>query len=304
MVDVVIVHHNTLELTNRCIQTLIETAGDTIASIVVVDNASTDGSSEALRAQFPTVRIERSQEPLSYAAACNRGARLGTARYVVLSNSDVEYCPDALGALYRHMESHPRAGVSCPRQHYPSGRPQRSWGYYPGWGEIAAVMLGIEALHNRHGHTGAHWRAVPYCDGAVLFCRRSAYEQLGGMDERFAFFGEDADLCYRMWLHGWHCHFLPSAQVVHHRGATRQRDPNEAIAYEIKNMQAKLRFLQLHHARAFPAMRLGYRAMNLWRRAAIELLRLGTVLSPSDYARKVATLNALRTVLSRHDERL
>jgi len=257
-VDVVIIHHNTLDLTSRCIQSLLDTAGELVASIVVVDNASSDGSGNELRARFPSVSVLRRDQPLSYAAACNDGARYGTAPYLLLSNSDVEYQPGCIGHMIGYMEQHLQVGVCSPLQRYPDGRRQRSWGYFPGWQEIAALMVGIETIHNRRGHRDSQPRAVPYCDGAVLFCRRAAYQQIGGMDERFSFFCEDADLCYRLWQKQWHCHFVPDATVIHHRGGTWQRSLEQMIAYEQQNMAAKLLFAQVQHAPARRLIPLGY----------------------------------------------
>ncbi|GIV49966.1 MAG: hypothetical protein KatS3mg038_0487 [Candidatus Kapaibacterium sp.] len=258
-VDVVIIHHNTLELTRRCIASLLESPQRMlIASITLVDNASTDSSGEILAARYPVITVRRLERPHSYAAACNIGALAGSARYVLLSNSDVEFDPNVLQVCVTHMERFPNVGVCAGNQRYPDQRPQRSWGYFPGWGEIAATIGGIEFLHNWRGHRQRQWRAVPYCDGAALFCRRSAYEQLGGMDERFSFFAEDADLCYRMWQHGWHCHFLPEASIVHHRGGTRRRTFEQAIASERRNIAAKLQFVRFHHPRSEYVVALGY----------------------------------------------
>ncbi len=270
-VDVVIIHHNTLDLTSRCIRSLLETAADSIASITVVDNASTDDSGNHLSAQFPGIDVVRCEQLRSYAAACNEGTRRGNAPYVLLSNSDVEYSPDCIERLIEHMEQHPYVGVCCPNQRYADGRRQRSWGYFPGWSEIAASLSGIETIHNRRGHADIKPRAVPYCDGAVLLCRRTAYEDIGGMDERFWFFCEDADLCYRLWRQQWHCHFVPSASVLHHRGGTRQQSDDRTIAFEQQNMAAKLLFSHIHRLPLRRFIPLGYAL-------ALTFLRMGNAI--------------------------
>lgn len=283
-VDVVIIHHNTFELTRQCIESLLESPQRTlIASITLVDNASTDGSAASLAALYPMIHLRRLEQPHSYAAACNIGASAGCAPNILLSNSDVVYDPTSLNAFTDHLKQYPHVGVCAAHQRYPDLRSQRSWGYVPGWGDILSTIVGIEFWHNRFGHSDRRWRAVPYCDGAALFCRRSAYEQLGGMDERFSFFAEDADLCYRMWLHGWHCHFLPHVQIIHYRGATRRRTLDQTLASERMIMAAKLQFVRHYHPHWERPLRWGYLFVaHLGRILDTIRYRLGE-LSDSDY---------------------
>ncbi|MCX7929557.1 MAG: glycosyltransferase family 2 protein [Chlorobi bacterium] len=303
LLDVVIIHHNTLELTHRCLDSIYQTRWEGIASVTVVDNASTDGSRKALAARYPTTRFIRLEEPHGYAAACNIGARSGSAPFVLLSNSDVEYTHASFDKCVAQLQSDPRIAVCTPRQVYPDGRPQRSWGYFPGWQEIIAIACGIEMLHNRRGHSQHSVRAVPYCDGAALFCRRDAYEAIGGMDERFAFFCEDVDLCYRFWIHGWHCHFVPTATIVHHRGATRRSDVAKTLAYEAANFHAKLRFVSHHQQRARESVRLGYMVVFRWRKLILRLLRALGILEDTDDARQAAIERGLFTTVASTNER-
>lgn len=284
MLDVVIIHHNTLDLTVRCLESLYASAARSIiAELIVVDNASTDGSGFLLAERFPSIRLLRSEAMLSYAAACNWGARVGTAPYVLLSNSDVEYDPPALSLMIEHMKRYSFVAVGCPQQRYPSGRLQRSWGYFPGWSEIVTTLFGLEFFRHHACRRSQRWRAVPYCDGAVLLCRRDAYEQIGGMDERFSFFGEDVDLCYRLWRHGWHCHFIPSATVIHHRGGTRQNHTDAIITFEQKNMAAKLQFVAHHVPRMQWAVRQCYLLVTLYRAVFYWFLRRLGIIDAADY---------------------
>lgn len=282
--DVVIIHHNTLDLTIRCLESIYSSwTRSTIAEIIVVDNASTDGSGFFIAERFPSIRLLRSEVMLSYAAACNWGVRSGTAPYVLLSNSDVEYDAPALLVMMEHLKRYPRVAVGCPQQRYPSGRLQRSWGYFPGWSEIIAMLFGVEFFRHRTRFRPQRWRAVPYCDGAVLLCRRDAYEQIGGMDERFSFFGEDVDLCYRIWQHGWHCHFIPAATVIHHRGGTRQNHPDALVTYEQRNIAAKLQFVAHHFPRTYRAIRHCYFIVTLFRAILYRLLRLLRIVDATHY---------------------
>ncbi|MCS6999852.1 MAG: glycosyltransferase family 2 protein [Bacteroidota bacterium] len=294
VVDVVIVHHNTLELTSRCIESLVTPEQrEYIARLIVVDNASTDRSGHALAERYPFVTIFHLAKQIGYAAACNYGARQGSAQYVLLSNSDVEYSEDFLPRMLMHMEKYPAVAVCCPAQKYPDGRFQRSWGYFPGWGEILATIAGMEFLRNRWPSRSVHWRAVPYCDGAALFVRRSAYEQIGGMNEQFAFFGEDADLCYRFWQQEWHCHHVPSIQVLHHRGGTRNTSPERLVLYEQANLSAKLHFVQLHHAYGHRFVSLGYRVLYAMHTAFYFVLYLLGFIDSSTYRTRKAINIAL-----------
>jgi GT2 family glycosyltransferase len=225
-----VVNHNTRELLARCLESVCaEPAG----AVVVVDNASTDGSAAMVRERFPGVQLLANRANLGYGAGANQAIRQCAARYVLLLNSDTLVQPGALAALSAYFEAHAGAGLVGPRLLYPNGRPQASCYAFPTplhvLLEETTLIRHIAAtpgLRHLFLHTRPYKRAlrVPWVLGAALAVRRSAFEVVGGFDERFFMYAEEIDLSYRLWEAGWETHFTPNAVVVHVGGAsTRQR---------------------------------------------------------------------------------
>ena len=223
---VVVVSHDTRELLLRALASVPVDASE----VVVVDNASTDGSAEAVRRAFPGVRVIESPDNTGYGAAANLGMAACSAPCVLLLNSDTLVRPGALRALADYLARHPRAGLAGPRLENPDGTLQRSCFDFLGTARlgIEKSVLGrwlaaVPALRDRWLiHHGPHDRprTAPWVLGAALALRREAFAAVGGFDPAFFLYGEEVDLCYRLWRAGWEVHFTPGATVVHVGGAS------------------------------------------------------------------------------------
>jgi GT2 family glycosyltransferase len=227
---VAVVSFNTRALLDAC---LASVAAARPAQTVVVDNGSTDGSIELVRERHADVKLIVCERNRGYGGAANRAIAACGAGYVLLLNSDTMLCLDALGALERYLEDHPRAAVVGPRLVYPDGTLQRSTYPEP---SVADTFLGETGLHRltrrvpslseRSLRTWRHdaARAVPWVLGAALALRREAFDAVGGFDESFFLYGEEVDLCRRLNAAGYETHFAPVTSVVHVGGAsTAQR---------------------------------------------------------------------------------
>ena len=250
--DVVVVNHNTRDLLGSCLESAVaEPAG----AVVVVDNASTDGSAEMVRARFPQVRLVVNQANPGYGAAANQGIRACAGRVVLLLNSDTRVERGALAALGAYFQAHPAVGLAGPQLRYPNGAPQASCYADPTplhvLLEETTLIRRIAAtpgLRELFVHTQLRHRAgqVPWVLGAALAVRRSAFEVVGGFDERFFMYAEEVDLSYRLRAAGWETHFTPAAAVMHVGGAsTRQRRAAMARQY----FRSLMLFYQLHYSR-------------------------------------------------------
>jgi GT2 family glycosyltransferase len=175
------------------------------------------------RFPFPVTLVQNAER--SYASGINRGAAVARGEILVACNSDVEWLPrGSVAPLLAAFDADPRLGIAGPRQLFPDGSAQRSYGPVPGLREVLASMLFVEGIGWRlaaRRRRGA--RAVPYVDGAFLATRRTCFAQLGGFDERFGFYAEDIDYCVRAAGAGWRCLHVPDATVMHVRGATSMR---------------------------------------------------------------------------------
>ncbi|MBX7155556.1 MAG: glycosyltransferase [Bacteriodetes bacterium] len=242
-IDLIIINRNTVELTRNCITSIRNTQGALRVNIIVVDNASTDGSPDILEKEFPDVTIIRSEKNLGYGAAFNVAFAQCSAPYAVISNTDVVYHDNTLQTFCRFMNENTDVGVCGGQQIYPDGRWQRSYGPNPNFFFGFILMLGskfwYEAFVNRYWkklNLEQRVKEVGFVDGAVMFLRRTALEQLGGFDPSFLFFAEDGDVCMGMKRNGWKVKFVPQATFTHIRGGTRSFEVLREQHYLSMNM--------------------------------------------------------------------
>jgi GT2 family glycosyltransferase len=196
--------------------------------LLVVDNASSDGSSEMVRAQFPSVWLIENQENVGFAAANNQAIRRAHGRYVVLLNSDAELRRGALEALVAFMEVHPRAGAAGARLLNADGSLQPSCHPLPTPEREFWRLLFLEPVWPRATYPMGRWdttapRRVEAIKGACLILRRAALDRVGLLDEDYFMYTEEVDLCYRLAQAGWELWWVPQAMVTHYEGqSTRQ----------------------------------------------------------------------------------
>lgn len=203
--------------------------------VVVVDNASEDGTPEVVRRDFPTVRLIEAGANLGFATACNLGWRATSASLVLFLNPDAVLTPGALEALHAILARRPEVGIVGPLTRNPDGTAQVSFGRdLTPWTEgrqrrlvrgVAArdpaVLREVEALC-------AHEHEPDWVSGSCLLARRSLLERLSGFDEQFFLYEEDADLCRRARQAGARVVFTPSAWVVHRLGRSMGRSGGRA----------------------------------------------------------------------------
>jgi len=220
-IELVVVTYNSARHIGPCVDS-IRAAG---ALPVVVDNGSTDDTLEIVRARCPEAKIVALAENLGYGKALNAGLREGVGDFVILSNPDVVFPKGSVVQLVDYLKTNTQVGIAGPQQVLPDGSWQRSYGNLPGiWSGIKDAT-GITTLGSRtRRHLWPrrvvwHPTRVPYLDGAVLAVRRRAFEDVGGFDEEFSFYAEEADLCARLKQAGWGVVFVPQVQVMHVRGA-------------------------------------------------------------------------------------
>lgn len=212
------------------------------AAVWVVDNASTDGTPEAIRSTYPTVQLIANPINRGFAAANNQALRAmgfpdspSTPRYVWLLNPDTEVQGEAPAVLIRFMESVPRAGVCGPRLIYPDGRFQHSAFEFPG---LVQLLLDLFPLHPRlletrlNGRYPRAWYArgkpfpIGHPLGAAMMVRGEAIRSVGLLDEGYWIYAEEVDWCWRMARAGWERYCVPEAVVVHAGGeSARQARP-------------------------------------------------------------------------------
>ncbi|MCB0996122.1 MAG: glycosyltransferase [Acidimicrobiales bacterium] len=220
--SIVIPLWNKVEVTLRCLEALIANTTEGTYHVVLVDNASTDGTGELLDSLEGDVTIIRNTENLGYTLASNQGAAATDHEVVVFLNNDTEPMPGWLDALLDCLDRHPEAAVVGSRLVYPDGRLQEAGALIfddgTGWnfGRLSDPTLPVFERACE----------VDYCSGASLAARRSFLDEVdGGYDPRYApAYYEDVDLCFAARANGWTVRYEPSSVVVHHEGVTAGTD--------------------------------------------------------------------------------
>ncbi len=226
--------------------------------IVVVDNASTDGSG-ALVHDFAGVRLIPLPSNAGFSAGNNAGIRATTGELLLLLNGDTLIEPGVLDVLIERLEAHPRAAVAGPRLVDANGDPELSFGsMITPLAELR--QKAIVSLHGRGFGPVSRWvdratrteRFVDWVSGACLLVRRAVAEKVGLLDERFFLYTEDVDFCASVRAAGYGVLFTPRSTVVHLRGRSRATAPRAAnAAYR----RSQLAFYAKHHPRYVPMLR-------------------------------------------------
>ncbi len=241
--SVIIVSYNTREMTLDCLRVLKADLGAANLSarseIWVVDNASQDGSIEAIGEQFPDVHLIENPRNDGFGAANNLALKQARGEYFLLLNSDAFPVARAIETLLETARAHPEAAVVGPRLLNADGSLQMSCWKFPSPARVWLENLGVAALLPHHPIVGDYYRwahdterIVDFVIGACLLVRRAAYLQVGGFDERFWMYAEETDWQRRLTEAGWKVLFTPRAQVTHLGGASGASDAarvNEAF---------------------------------------------------------------------------
>jgi len=225
-VSVVIPSHNTRELTERCVVSVL--AQEAEVEVVVVDDASQDRTPDFIAARFPEVRIVRQAERSGFARTVNRGLAIARGEVLVALNSDTELTPGALRGLLARFAQNSQLGVAGGSLVYPDGRPQWSGGRAPSLLWLFGLSSGLAQLVSRSLRgsrprligSSVGRRRVDWVTGAALAMRRAVLEQVGPFATQYRFYAQDLDFCLRAGAAGWQVEIVPEFLVVHHHGAT------------------------------------------------------------------------------------
>jgi len=224
-ISIVIVSFNAREHLERCLAAVAGGAHE----VVVVDNASADGSPALVRGRFPSVRLVELEENRGFGAANNAGMEAASCDLFLLLNSDAWPVGDAIERLAAFADARPRAGIVGPRLRNPDGSLQPSVRGWPTTWRLATEYLFLRRLGRRTRALNAFYgagfdhetvREVEVVKGAVMLVRREAAEVVGGFDPDYFMYGEEMDLCYRIRQAGWVVVFDPEAEFVHVGGVS------------------------------------------------------------------------------------
>lgn len=268
-VSVIVVSFNTRDMLRVCIESILAECHNLpaglAAEILVVDNASSDGSADMVEREFAAstipVRLLRSQVNLGFAEANNLAIESARGRYLVLLNSDAFFKPGALTSAIRHMDENPQVGVGGARLVGPAGEWQPSARAFPSLWHVFVVLFGFAARFPKSRVFGASDRTwaspdleadVDWVPGAFSIMRREALAKSGLFDPQFFLYCEEVDLCRRIKSHGFHVRYWPDVVVTHIGGEsgrqlTGHHFSERQVRVELWQMRSTLIYFRKHH---------------------------------------------------------
>jgi GT2 family glycosyltransferase len=255
LVSVVIVSWNARDYLSECLDSLNAEAYEGRLEIVVVDNASSDGSAEMVRARFPDVRLICNEQNLGFAKANNVGIRVTQGQYIALINSDVHVLPHCINTLVDYFNRDPKAGIIGPLIIGRDGKQQPSCRGFPRLWNTLCRALALDTTFSSSRWFGGY--LLPHVDhsvqmhadilsGCFWMVRRDALNAVGLLDEAFFIYGEDMDWCRRFWAGGWTATFVPQASAIHYGGASSANAP---IRFSVEMQRADCQYWSKHHSK-------------------------------------------------------
>jgi N-acetylglucosaminyl-diphospho-decaprenol L-rhamnosyltransferase len=257
---VVVVNYNAGEYLARCVRSVFEGAGGAELDVLVIDNASHDGSARAARAAEPRIRLTENASNRGLSAAWNQGTADTEAPWILFLNPDAEIWSGTLSAFVKVGEEHPRVAVLGPVVRNADGSIYESGRVVPSVGQaVGHAFLGPFLPSNRftRAYRQAGWdrlqeREVDWVSGACMLIRRTAFEAVGGFDEGFFLYGEELDLTTRLRRAGWGVLYTPELEIVHEGAVSTGRSRRTHLMHSA----SIYRYYRKHRA-------------NGWRRATL-----------------------------------
>ena len=230
LISIIIVNFNGLYFLDPCLSSLTAQSFKNF-EIIIVDNASHDGSVEFIREHYPEVRVFIQKENLGFAEGSNAGIREAHGEFILTLNNDTVVSPDFISELVKPMVNDPSVGMCASKMVFPDGRINST----------AICISRSGAAWDRgggesdHGQYDSAEEVFGPCAGAALY-RRSMLDEIGLFDEDFFLFMEDVDLAFRARLSGWKCWYVPTARVVHIHGGTAGFRSDISVYYGNRNL--------------------------------------------------------------------
>jgi GT2 family glycosyltransferase len=229
--SIIIVNYNAKDFLRECVQSILREISPKVSyEIIVVDNASTDGSVQMIAKEFPEVHLIASKENLGFSKGNNAGIKKSSGRYVLFLNPDTVMKKDTMESMIEFMDETPKAGAATCFVRMQNGKlddgahrgfptPWNAFCYFSG---LAKLFPGSTIFN---GYNGG-WKdldkihEIDALVGAFMLVRREAGEDVGWWDEDYFFYGEDLDFCFELKARGWKIYFVPTVEILHHKGVS------------------------------------------------------------------------------------
>lgn len=250
-ISFVIVNWNTKDLLRGCLDSIAKTVGSLSHEIIVVDNASSDGSADMLAREYPSVRVIANSKNSGFGAANNQAFVVMKGKYALLINTDAVLTEGAAEKLWRFAEAHPRAAIVCGQLLNADGSKQNSIAAFP---TLLSLCLNTSLLEylfpgrypsKRYEHREP--LAIESAIGACMMVRGQALTEVSYFDERYFFFFEETDLAFAMKQAGWSVYQVPDAHIYHFQGQSIGHNTQSRIEF----YRSRYQFLRKWHGTAY-----------------------------------------------------
>jgi hypothetical protein len=276
-----ITNYNTKDLLGSCIDSVIKGVKGHSYEIIVVDDASSDGSAAMIREKYPQVKVIENEINKGYVRSNNIGIRASSGRYIMSLNSDTVVLVGSIDKIIRFLDNNPDAGAAGPkllnsdgsiqgqaRRGFPT--PLNSFFYFSGLSRLfpKSHLMGGYLLTYLDDRTTTE---VDSLCGAAMIVKRDIIDKVGLMDESYFMYGDDIDWCYRIKQAGWKVYYLPEAEVIHYggRGGSRRRSYRNIVEF----YRAMAIFYKKHYSPGHNFIMNWLIYSAVWFKCAVELTR-------------------------------
>jgi GT2 family glycosyltransferase len=250
-VSVIIVNWNTKNILQTCLDSIYQTIDNLSCEIIVVDNASSDGSTEKLQERYPQVIKIYNKVNRGFGAANNQAFAIMQGKYALLLNTDAILTPGAINKLYSFAKTHPQAAIVCGQLLNADGSKQNSVASFPSLPSLLINTSLLEYIFPRWFPSKRYEHKKPIevdsAIGACMMIRKKALDEVGFFDERYFFFFEETDLAYAFHSKGWRVYHVPDAFIYHLQGQSIGHNVGSRIEF----YRSRYQFLRKWHSRKY-----------------------------------------------------
>lgn len=247
--SIIVVSWNTRDILADCLESVYRHPPTDPFELVLVDNASSDGSAEMVKTRYPQVRLVESGSNLGFAQGNNLAVPMCVGEYILLLNPDTIVKPKALQALIDFLDTHPEAGAAGSMLLNPDGTLQPSCHPRPQLGRELWRLLHFDSLKPYGRYNMYQWdltknREVDVLMGASLIVRKVILDQIGFLDGDYFMYSEEVDLCFRLQKAGWKLYYVPESKVIHLGGQSSKQVPTDMF---LQLYLGKLKYFRKHY---------------------------------------------------------
>lgn len=243
--SIIIVNYNVAEYLLKCLTSIYNSVKGIMFEVIVVDNASSDGSVEALKNEFPMVKLIVNSENLGFAKANNQGIEAASGKFVLLLNPDTEVIGQSFIEMLKFLKDNKKTGIVGPCLLNSDGSVQNTGYKFPTLGILFKVnFLGMSDQPVKLNKP----EPVDWLQGSCMMIKKEVFTELGLLDEAFFMYGEEKDFCFRAKKAGWEIYSLPQCEVVHHANKSAINYQGEAL---VEYHKSQLHFFRKHYSAAF-----------------------------------------------------